>query len=121
MKDKISRSPKRIFYILYFIFSVAPFIFSVALPTTVLAYGEFPFNGGTTSDSITLTEPELQSFIKLKDKNFYQLEKDSTTASIKFRVTVPSGQLGSLEFKRFFKILVPENSTKASTTGFRNS
>ena len=101
-------------YILYF--SLFTFLFSLLQPYTALAYGEFPFNGGTTSDSITLSEPELQSFIKLKDKNFYQLEKEATTASIKFRVTVPTGQLGSLEFKRFFKILVPENSTKASTT-----
>lgn len=101
-------------YILYF--SLFTFLFSLLQPYTALAYGEFPFNGGTTSDSITLSEPELQSFIKLKDKNFYQLEKEATTASIKFRVTVPSGQLGSLEFKRFFKIIVPENSTKASTT-----
>ena len=96
--------------------SLITFHLSLLLPSTALAYGEFPFNGGMTSDSIIVSEPELQSFTKLKDKNSYQLEKEATTASIKFRVTVPSGCSGSLEFKRFFKILVPENSTKASTT-----
>ena len=99
-----------------FIYLIIVLLFSLFHHSTVQAYGEFPFNGGMTSDSIILSEPELQSFIKLKDKNSYQLENEATTASIKFRVIVPSGRSGSLEFKRFFKILVPENSTKATTT-----
>ena len=99
-----------------FIYLFTVLLFCLFHHSQVLAYGEFPFNGGVTSDSIEVSVPELESLTKLKYTNSYQVKNHATTASIKFRVKVPSGRSACLEFKRFFKILIPENSTKTSTT-----
>ncbi|MBQ4387967.1 MAG: hypothetical protein II822_10245 [Prevotella sp.] len=94
----------------YFTFLL--FYLLVFFPFTATAAGdEFPFEGGTTSDGITVTKPQSSSFQKLESKNSYHITGMSNTATMTFYVTVPEGKTASLQFGTEIH-LSPKNKRK---------
>ena len=69
----------------------------------VEGYGEFPFNGGTTTDGIEISNPTLFGFFRYKQENCYMATKvDKKNHSyIKFNIKVPNGKEAGFNFNRF--------------------
>ena len=82
------------------------FLLFYLFPLTATAAGiDFPFKGGTTSDGITITEVELDKFVKAKDSNSLQVKNGSKKPMMSFNVKVPTGKTASLKYKVLLKLL----------------
>ena len=60
---------------------------------------EFPLDGGTTSDGIIITKPELENLNKISGDNSFHVDGEYSEHSLQFSVTVPKGETACLKFK----------------------
>ena len=92
----------------FYIFTVLLFSF-----TTAIADGgtgdPFPFEGGTTSDGIVISTPEINGFmIAGETKELKIIEEKGNNpkeATLTFSVTVPDGKVAALEYKALIKLM----------------
>ena len=59
---------------------------------------EFPYDGGMTKDSITVSNVKLQGFGKATGKNALIIGDINENASVKFKVNIPKGKVASLKY-----------------------
>ena len=81
---------------------------------TSVAQDEFPWKGGTTSDGIVISKPNMDGFKKMEKVNSLQVEKDADDATLTFNVTVPQGKTASLQYKLLLKLFAKKSGAKPS-------
>lgn len=96
---------RKFFYILtvlLFSLSISSFGYGIKKP--------FLFNGGTTSDGIVISTPEIDGF-QMTDKGGLTIVEQTKKATMIFSVIVPNGKMATLEYNVFIKLMVEEGKT----------
>lgn len=75
--------------------------------------GEFPFEGGMTSDSIKIDSVKLTNFQRMAGKNTFQINRTCKKATIDFKVTVPKGKTAYLKYVTFLEVSSGPKSAKS--------
>ena len=78
-------------------FLISPFSFLIC-PAIAQGQMEFPYDGGMTKDSITVSNVKLQGFGKATGKNSLIVGDINEKASVKFKVSIPKGKVASLKY-----------------------
>ena len=87
-------------------------------PSTVYAAKEaFPFEGGTTSDSIIISNVKLDKFKRTKG-NYIQYVKGSKKSTMSFSITVPDGKTAQLSYNVQLSINGNPEDVDASSLSF---
>ena len=96
---------RKFFYILtvlLFSLSISSFGYGIKKP--------FLFNGGTTSDGIVISTPEIDGF-QITEKGGLTIVEKTKKATMIFSVIVPNGKMATLEYNVFIKLMVEEGKT----------
>lgn len=94
---------RKFFYILtvlLFSLSISSFGYGIKKP--------FLFNGGTTSDGIVISTPEIDGF-QITEKGGLTIVEQTKKATMIFSVIVPNGKMATLEYNVFIKLMVEED------------
>lgn len=94
---------RKYFKILTILFVVFSPLF--VIPAAADNVGEFPFDGGTTTDGIVVSQPYLSYFYRYKSENCYMPWKKRKSCYIMFNVKVPKGKEAGFCFNRFLNVV----------------
>ena len=91
------------------------YIFTVLLFSLSTASADnrqpFPFKGGTTSDGIVVSEPQIDGFLIVEDTKELNVIKGKKKAMMTFSVTIPDGKVAALEYKAFIRLMKAKGAT----------
>ena len=88
------------------------------LSNVYAAGGNFPFEGGTTSDSIVITAVQLEK-LQRTDGNNIQVVEGGRSAVLSFHVTVPDGKTAQLSFGLMLDVEGDDDEIDRSTITFK--
>ncbi len=98
-------------------FLISHFSFLIC-PAAAQVKVEFPYDGGTTSDGITVSNVKWQGFTKARDKNALIVGDGNDKSTVRFKVSVPKGKVASLKYSVALEItpiamsgMVPEDGS----------
>jgi hypothetical protein len=95
-------------------------LFNLFHLSSVQAVGEdFPVMGGTTSDSIKISNVKLTNFKKSKTQNSIQLVGAAQKSTMTFDVQVPKGKEAELSYKLWLQMDGDEEDLESSSVTFR--
>ena len=78
----------------------------------------FPMDGGTTSDGIIISKPQIDGFEITATSNKINAERCRKKASMTFAITVPDGKVASIDFKLLLTLKKIEDVPIGSTQLF---
>lgn len=100
---------------LFCVLAFSLFHFSVVRAADLKSIG-FLWDGGMTTDSITIGKPTLEKFTRMEGTNTLKVDNEVTDAKLSFGVYVPKGKVASLRYKVISKITAKSGQLPPSTS-----